>query len=98
MDTFYLHMDGMAMMDRSLEASTSYSTPRDVILITTAHTVNNSKSDCTAMPVCSAPTDEVLLHELTNKAWFRFQILPHKFTMQNSYFPSHQNVGIYMEY
>jgi hypothetical protein len=93
MDTFYLHMDGMAMMDRSLEASTSYSTPRDVILITTAHTVNNSKSDCTTMPVCSAPTDEVLLHELTG-----FQILPPKFTMQNSYSPSNQNVGIYMEY
>jgi hypothetical protein len=31
-------------------------------------------------------------------AMFRFQILTPKFTMQNSYFPSHQNVSTYMEY
>jgi hypothetical protein len=31
-------------------------------------------------------------------ALFRFQILPLKFTMQNSYFPLHQNIGIYIEY
>jgi hypothetical protein len=33
----------------------------------------------------------------TITAWFRFQILPPKFTMQNSYSPSHQNVGTYLE-
>jgi hypothetical protein len=32
------------------------------------------------------------------KALFRFQSLPPKFTMQNSYSPSHQNTDTYMEY
>jgi hypothetical protein len=37
-------------------------------------------------------------YEDKTEAGFRFPILPTKFTMQNSYSPSHQNVDTYMEY
>jgi hypothetical protein len=41
---------------------------------------------------------EFVTEGLFSWALFRFQSLPPKFTMQNSYFPSHQNAGTYMEY
>jgi hypothetical protein len=62
------------------------------------HHLNDRLAVFASAPASQRGKPQAVEASAVSRALNRFQNLTPKFTMQNSYFPSYQNVGTYMEY